>query len=171
MEARSNYEVILLLKQVVKQTCLEGKIQAQIGVLIHVFGRVPDAKLIAKAASDTTPIYVRRFVWDDEEGRVVLQDNAAKRRIEQVDMVRRKRILDIYNACVGCGGFKNRVYQCKTHHITPIDGDGSAEDLNIVPVCPECHSELHHTGDHGGVVYDSQDDFWEWAELEPQVSQ
>lgn len=166
IEDGSDQEIINLFKKVLDWVCPKAAKQAQIGLLIHIFGEVPDAELIGKAASGADPVYVRRFVWDEYKNRVVLQDNAAQRRIEQVDMERRKRTRKNYDKCVGCGGFEDDTTKYKIHHINPVDNEGSAEDSNLALLCPECHSEIHNTGDHGGVVYDSEEKFWGWAELD-----
>ncbi|XGI84709.1 HNH endonuclease (plasmid) [Halorutilales archaeon Cl-col2-1] len=165
IKKESDEEILSLLDRVINDVCPSGKKQEKIAVLIHVFGRDPGVYRIAKA-TDAHKVYVRRFVWDEKEGQVKLQNNAAKRRVEQVDMVRRKEILDDYGACVGCGEFRNRLSQCKIHHVQPVDDKGAAEEENVVPLCPSCHSEVHDTGGHGEVIYSTPEEFWNWAELE-----
>lgn len=93
--------------------------------------------------------YVSEFDYFPSQRKVVKR--------EPLPSSRRTEILERDGACVKCDAEDELV----VHHIVPRSDGGDHNAENLATLCFSCHTDVHP--DWSSTVYDSVDEFWEWA--------
>lgn len=144
--------------QILARICPSGNKEAKIRSLKGYLEKDLHAQYVAEAVG-CCEVYARNFGWDDTREEVFEKSYARNRREQQVDSVRRNQVRERDgNRCVWCGEFTE---DGQVHHVIPVSRGGADAMENLALLCRECHSGAHKGNGHGGVVYDSPDDFWQ----------
>jgi 5-methylcytosine-specific restriction endonuclease McrA len=150
--------IINTCDQIVTRVCPGGNKEAKIRALKQYLQQDLHAKYVAEAIG-CCEVYARNFSWDPDESDVFEKAYAKNRREQQVDAVKRNQVMKRdSNTCVWCSKFDGRN---QVHHVIPVSQGGTDAMENLALLCRECHSEAHRGSGHGGVSYDSPDEFWD----------
>lgn len=154
-EIESN--IVDICDEIISRVCPGGNKETKIRALKEYLQQDLHAKYVAEAVG-CCEVYARNFSWDADERDVYEKAYAKNRREQQVDAVKRNQVMKRdSNTCVWCGKFNGRK---QVHHVVPVSQGGTDAMENLALLCRECHSEVHRGNGHGGVIYDSPEDFW-----------
>jgi 5-methylcytosine-specific restriction endonuclease McrA len=151
-------DIASVCDQIITRVCPDGNKEAKIRALKEYLQQDVHATYVAEAVG-CCEAYARNFGWDETEADVFEKTYAKNRRKQQVDSVKRNRVVRRdSNTCVWCGKFGGRN---QVHHVIPVSRGGTDAMENLALLCHRCHSEAHRGNGHGGVSYDSPDEFWD----------
>ena len=132
-----------------------GRPFADICVVAHVDNDT--GKLIAElAGGDRLPEAVfEEFACNakftgvvyDREGKPIWRAHSVRTATE----AQRQILIAQYGGCFHCGA---NPAMCQIHHIKPVSQGGATSIANMVPVCWDCHNNIHH---HGWQIHTSGD--------------
>lgn len=95
------------------------------GFCIFLFNREDNSKPVVKSQRRKATIVNNLPINEDEKGWFKT----------------RKKVFEKYGRCCSmCGSVQN----VEVHHIIPIKEGGTNELENLIPLCRDCHQEIHH---------------------------